>query len=72
MSYEDDEGFYEPPDPPRIGFRDLTWTTKDGKEILICHLEDEHLINIINLLKKKGEVVPYMMEMELAHRRLEI
>ena len=51
-------------------FEDLVWTTKDNTEILICCLEDDHLLNIVRLLRKKDLTVPYQMELELSHRKL--
>jgi hypothetical protein len=44
-------------DFPRVCAREpvTTWTTKEGKEILLTELEDSHLINIIGLLHRVHE-----------------
>ena len=31
-----------------------TWRTKDGKEILICEMDDNHLINTLRMLKRNA------------------
>jgi len=61
---------YYYPDQPQINFTDLTWVTKEGDTILICHLEDEHLLNIVNFLKRNNKIIPYQMELEIVHRKL--
>ena len=33
--------------------RDLAWATKDGELISINEMEDQHLVNCINLLRRK-------------------
>lgn len=33
--------------------RDLAWATKDGELIAINEMEDQHLVNCINLLRRK-------------------
>jgi len=41
------------------------WKTREGSKIRICDMEDSHLINSINMLKRKAErykyTVPYPM-----------
>lgn len=38
------------------GFKkDLIWTTKDGRKIAIPNLQDSHLLNIIDFLRKRAE-----------------
>jgi hypothetical protein len=56
----------------RPKFEDLTWTTKEGKSILICHLDDDHLSHIVRMLRRYDKIVPYQMEMEIAHRKLKV
>lgn len=39
-----------------LRFRDkLTWRTKDGKEIPLSELSDEHLLNILRLIQQRRE-----------------
>lgn len=74
MSYAEDYDYgYSGNDFCRddIKFDDLTWITKDGTEILICRLEDDHLVNIVRMLRDKGKTVPYHMELELVRRDLD-
>ena len=66
------EDFWVPDhvEDPGPHFEDLTWETRDGKVILICHMDDGHLLNTVRMLRKNDMTVPYQMEMEIAHRKL--
>lgn len=49
------------PTPPRQRARPAkwekgTWTTKDGRKLRISEMEDGHLVNTLQMLKRKGYV----------------
>jgi hypothetical protein len=69
MSYEDD--FIV----PYVGLLEdylesSIWITKDGVEIEMSDLDDQHLLNIHNMLKRKGLDIPYEIERQILVRKL--
>jgi hypothetical protein len=61
-----------PDEIDKPSFEDKEWTTREGKSILICNLDDDHLVNIVRMLKRLDKTVPYQMELEIAHRKLKV
>ena len=40
------------------------WTQKNGDRIRICDMEDAHLVNAVRMLKRKGEMKKFQIDME--------
>ncbi len=49
---QEQSNWMEPPFESRS--HKLTWTTQDGKELLLTEMTDSHLQNTINMLERKG------------------
>jgi len=33
------------------------WTTKSGERVRICDMEDDHLVNCVNMLRRYGQAI---------------
>ncbi len=70
MSFEEDE-YYDIDDfDPPIPYELKIWTTKDGQRVPIWKMDNNHLINTIAYIERKGKRVPYEMEREKYIRKL--